>query len=237
MPHLQSVVARTIRPLYRPLREKVARAVYAPGAKLRTEGVLQLEELGVAGAERIRYKALGWSVLPRILRPTEVSHNDVFIDYGSGMGRILYVAASKYAFRRVIGLELSEQLNEIARSNLRSNAHRLRCSDIDLHTADALEYEPPPDITVALFHNPFIGKTFETAVERLLDAVQRPLRIIYCNPIEHEVLMATGRLEVVRRLRGRRPGKEWSRSNTTIMYRTLPPRAGSGTEKRSRAST
>jgi hypothetical protein len=30
--------------------------------------------------------------------------------------------------------------------------------------------------------------------------------------------MATGRLAVEKRLRGWRPGKAWSRSNTTIMY-------------------
>ncbi|MBV8991649.1 MAG: class I SAM-dependent methyltransferase [Solirubrobacterales bacterium] len=219
------------------MRERIAKAVYAPGAKLRTEGVIELEELSLAGADRIRYKALGWSVLPRILSAREVSDDDVFIDYGSGMGRLLYLAAARYPFRRVIGLELSEQLNEIARANLGRNAHRLRCSDIQLHTGDVLEYEPPPDITVAFFNNPFTGKTFETAVERLLDAAHRPLRIIYCNPIEHEVLMATGRLEVVRRLRGWRPGQAWSRSNTTIMYRTLPGRAGGGAGKGSRAST
>lgn len=222
MPHLQSVVARTITPLYAPMRERIAKAVYARGATLRTEGVIELEELGLAGADRIRYKSLGWSVLPRILSAREVSEHDVFIDYGSGMGRLLYIAAARYPFRRVLGLELSEQLNQIARSNLSRNAHLLRCSDVELHTGDVLEFEPPPDITVAFFNNPFTGKTFETAVERLLDAAQRPVRIIYCNPIEHEVLMATGRLEVVRRLRGRRPSKEWSRSNTTIMYRTLP---------------
>jgi precorrin-6B methylase 2 len=142
----------------------------------------------------------------------------VFIDYGSGMGRVLYEAAARYPFKRVIGLELSDELNEIARANLDRNSARLRCSNVEIVTGDALEYDPPSDVTVAWFYNPFTGATLEQALHKLLDTASGPLRIIYGNPIEHEMLMATGRLTVKTRLRGWRPGKAWSRSNATIMY-------------------
>ena len=127
-------------------------------------------------------------------------------------------AAARYPFKRVVGLELCAELNEIARANLDRNSFRLRCSNVKIVTADALEYDSPSDVTVAWFFNPFTGAILETAVQRLLEAASGPLRIIYCNPIEHEVLMATGRLKVKKRLRGWRRGKAWSRSNTTIMY-------------------
>jgi hypothetical protein len=212
------LVERTIKPVYAPLRERVGKAIFASGADLCTEGVIPLEELNLASAERERYKPAGWSTLPRILPAWQVSSEDVFIDYGSGMGRVLYEAAARYPFRRVIGLELSEELNDIARSNLDRNSARLRCSNVDIVTADALTYEPPADVTVAWFNNPFSGTIFETAVHKLLDAAPGRLRIIYSNPVEHDLLMATGRLAVAKRLRGWRPGKAWSRSNTTIMY-------------------
>jgi hypothetical protein len=216
------LVIRPIKPLYVMARERIGRLVYAPGADMRTGGVIPLSDLKQAGFERSRYKPSGWSILPRALPPSEVCADDVFIDYGSGMGRIVYEAAARYAFARVIWLELSPELNRIAQSILDRNRHLLRCSNVELVTADVLDYDPPPDITVAFFANPFTGATFETAIRKLLAVAQRPLRIVYFNPIEHERLLAIGRMRVVRRLRGWRPGKEWSRSNTTIMYEYSP---------------
>ena len=218
VPIVKKLVTDTIKPVYVSLREPVAKAIFAPGADLRTEGVVPLEDLNLASADRERYKPTGWSILPRILPARQVSSDDVFIDYGSGMGRLLYEAAARYPFKRVIGLELSDELNDIARANLDRNSFRLRCPNVEIVTADALTYDPPTDVTVAWFNNPFTGGIFETAVHKLLDVASGRLRIIYFNPIEHDLLMATGCLTVKKRLRGWRPGKAWSRSNATIMY-------------------
>jgi len=220
---VKKLIGGTIKPVYIPLREQLGKAIFAPRADLRTEGVIPLEELNLASPDRVRYQAVGWSILPRVLPAREVSDDDVFIDYGSGMGRVVYQAAARYPFKRVIGLELSDHLNQIAQANLDRNSERLRCSNIELVTADAVEYEPPPDVTVAFFYNPFKGRTFETAMNRLLAVAQRPLRIIYHNPVEHQLLMRDGRLTTQRRLRGWRPEKDWSRSNATILYEYLPP--------------
>jgi len=222
------LLLQPVKPAYVALRDRVGRVRYARGADLYTEGTIPLEAFSEARPERTHYKGSGWSILPRILPSSEVSSEDVFIDYGSGMGRVVYLAAARYAFARIIGLELSPELNRIARSNLDRNAPLLRCPQVELVTADVLDYEPPPDITVAFFANPFTGDTFDTAVNKLLRAAVRRLRIIYFNPIEHERLMATGRLRVVRRLRGWRPGKDWSRSNATVMYEYVPHRQATG---------
>jgi Histone methylation protein DOT1 len=223
---VKNLLARMIKPIYVSLRDRLGKAIFAPRAHLRTEGVIPLEELNLASPDRMRYKALGWSILPRILPARQVSSDDVFIDYGSGMGRVVYEAAARYPFKRVIGLELSEELNEIARANLDRNSSRLCCSSVEIVTGDALEYDPPADVTVALFYNPFTGAILETAVQKLLNTASGPLRIVYCNPIEHDLLMATGRLVVKKRLRGWRPGKVWSRSNATIMYERVSPVTG-----------
>lgn len=215
---MKKLIAGTIKPVYVPLRDRLGKAIFARGAHLRTEGLIPLEELNLASPGRMRYKPVGWSILPRILPARQVSSDDVFIDYGSGMGRMVYEAAARYPFKRVIGLELSEELNGIARDNIDRNYSRLRCSNVEIVTGDALDYDPPPDVTVALFCNPFTGAILETAVRKLLDAASGPLRIIYFNPVEHDLLMATGRLTVKKRLRGWRPGKVWSRSNSAIMY-------------------
>jgi hypothetical protein len=135
----------------------------------------------------------------------------------------------------VIGLELADELNRIARANLERNSSRLRCSNVELVTGDALEYVPPSDITVACFNNPFFGTILETAVQKLLDTASGRLRIIYINPIEHDLLMATGRLKVKKILRGWRPGKAWSRSNSTIMYEAVVGATGASGYPRGRS--
>lgn len=190
---------------------------------IETAGRVELEELGLAGKDRVYYKPSEWLTLPRILPKREVAESDVFIDLGSGLGRVVFQAAN-YPFRRVVGVELSEQLNEVAMRNIDRNRERLRCPDVELITTDVLDYEIPDDVTVAFFANPFQGKTFATVIERLLASVERRprrLRIIYRNPVEHEMLMSTGRVRHLRRLRGLRPAREWSRSNSTRMYEVL----------------
>ena len=194
---------------------------------IETAGRVELEELGLAGKDRVYYKPTEWLTLPRILPRREVTESDVFVDFGSGLGRVVFQAAN-YPFRRVVGVELSEQLNEVAKRNIERNRDRLRCSDVELISTDVLDYGIPADVTVAFFANPFRGETFATVIDRLVASVDRHprrLRIIYRNPVEHEVLMSTGRVRPLRRLRGFRPTRDWSRSNSTRMYELLPAQA------------
>ena len=191
---------------------------------IETSGVIELERLGLAAPDRRQYMPAEWTMLPRILPRRDVGAEDVFIDFGSGLGRVVYQAALRYPFKRVIGVELSEELDEIARLNIERNRERLRCRDVQLVQADALEYESPDDVTVAFFFNPFIAATFAGVIQRLLDTLDarpRRLRLIYRNPVEDAYLRGTGRFEPVRRLRGLRPDEDWSRSKSTVMYEAL----------------
>jgi SAM-dependent methyltransferase len=187
-------------------------------------GTIQLETLGVAGADRIYYAPSEWTVLRRILPRRQVGPNDVFVDFGSGLGRVVFQAA-RYPIKRVIGVELSKQLSDVARRNIGRNRERLACQQVELVTADALDYEIPDDVTVAYFANPFTGDIFKAVIERLLASVDRRprrVRLIYRNPVEHDYLMSTGRFRPLRRLRGWRPGRAWSISNSTRMYEVTP---------------
>ncbi len=167
----------------------------------RTEGTVDLETLGVAAEGRWRYEPSPWRVLRRVLRKRDVGAADVFLDMGSGMGRMLLQAA-EYGPRRVIGVEVSEELNRVARANLDRNQTRLRCEDFELVTADALEYDVPDDVSIVFFNNPFVGEVFKGVIGRVgdsLDRRPRRLRIVYRHPLEHDAVMATGRFELVRR--------------------------------------
>lgn len=222
---MRAIFDNAVKPIFVLLRESVV-GVIEWRYGIRTRGLIQIRTLGLGDDEnRKDYKPSGWTTLYRILKKREVGPKDVFIDFGSGLGRIVFQAATRYPFQRVVGVELAEQLNGVAKANIERNRHRLCCKDIQLITSDVLDYEIPDDVSVAYFGNPFTGTIFKTVVQRLLSSVDRnprPLRVIYFNPVEHAFLMATGRVRLIRQLRGFRPTPEWSRSNSTHMYQVLP---------------
>lgn len=159
--------------------------------------------------------------LRRILPPGQVLAEDVFIDFGSGKGRVVLQAALHYPFRTVYGVEISKHLHTIAEGNLEAVANRLRCRDARLVRADVLDFDIPDDVTVAFFFNPFRAEVFSTVVGKLLESVDRNprrLRIVYGNPVEEDVLLGSGRARVIGQVRGLRPGREWSRSNSYRLY-------------------
>ena len=66
----------------------------------------------------VRNRQGAWRVVvhqDQRLRPRD--EGDVFVDFGCGKGRVLFLAA-RYRFARIIGVELSERMAEQARRNL-----------------------------------------------------------------------------------------------------------------------
>ena len=155
--------------------------------------------------DRVHYVPSDWLDLWRVLRKRTVSKADVFVDFGSGKGRILFQAA-RYPFGRVIGVEISEALSQVARANLEANAQKLACKEIVLVTIDAAYYQIPADMTVAYFYHPFSGPTFKTVIDRIVESVNshpRHLTIIYQCPAMEEYVLATGVFELVTTAKGK----------------------------------
>jgi precorrin-6B methylase 2 len=207
------------------LRRAFNRLMFDRRYGVRTEARVSARELGLPSPDLVDYSPYGWIALRRILPRSEVSPDDVFVDVGSGMGRVVLQAALHYPFRRVLGIEISSQLHEISVTNLASNKARLRCPQVELMHANALALELPDDVTVVFLYNPFTGATFQAFLDRLLRSIDRNprvVRVIYANPKEEARLLATGRVNHVRSLRGWRPTPAWSISNSTRMYAVRP---------------
>jgi tRNA A58 N-methylase Trm61 len=150
----------------------------------------------------------------------EIGPRDVFVDFGSGMGRMVLEAA-RFPFGRVIGVELSAQLHEIALANLRNTRQRLRCDDVTLVCSDVLSYDIPDDVTVVFFNNPFQGPVFTTVITRLVDSLDRnprQLKVIYYNPVEQQTLLDTGRARLLRTLKHARHQVAGSPFGLTSVY-------------------
>lgn len=228
-PMLRALFDRVVKPPYVFVRGQVTSGLERR-AGIRTEGHFTPEELGLSAENQQRYQPSNWLALRRLLPPRDVTPDDVFIDFGSGMGRIVFQAAARYPFRRVIGVELSDRLHAIAEDNIARTRHRLRCQDVTLVRADAREYAIPDDVTVVYFGNPFTGPIFEAVVRNLVASVERRprvLRVLYFNPVEERLLLQAG-FALVKRLRGMRPTREWSLSNSMRMYELTPSRSGGG---------
>lgn len=160
-----------------------------------TTGRLEPAELGVEVSGAYRYEPSGWLALPTALPRREVGPDDVLVDLGCGKGRVVVQAARRYRLKRIVGVELSDRLLEVARRNLAAQ-RRLACDRVELVAADAATWSLPHDATIVYMHNPFTGELFGQVLERLLDHVDatgRPLKLVYVNPVEAEQLAATGR--------------------------------------------
>jgi SAM-dependent methyltransferase len=223
---------RVARPPFVAGRELVTRALERR-AGISTQARVSLRELGLDDEHREGYEPSRWLTLRRALRPGEVTPDDVFADLGSGMGRIVYQAAAHYRFRRVIGVEIAEQLHAIALENIGRNRARLRCDDVQLVCCDVVDYDIPDDVTVVYMSNPFSGPVFQAALDALAASLRRNprrLRLLYTDPVEEAAVLRAG-FRLTRIVRGRRPGAQWSRSNSTCGYE-LDPRGSRRHENR-----
>jgi SAM-dependent methyltransferase len=156
-------------------------------------------------SDRVWYQPSSWRTLRRALRKDEVKPTDVFVDFGCGKGRVL-ICAARYRFARVIGVEISPRLSEIARDNLARASRKRACRDVQVVTCDAVDFEIPDDMTHAYFYYPFMGGTFQTVLNRIVESVdRRPRRVtlIYLEPRRERDVLATGRFKLVREISGR----------------------------------
>ena len=221
---LRASFERLAKPVYVALRRRITGAFFERPSGIETEEIVRLADLGAAAKDRVDYVPSGWLSLRRILPRREVAPDDVFADFGSGKGRIVFLAAAHYPFKRVIGVEFLSELHATAQRNIERTIHRLRCKNIELVNRDVLDYDVPDDVTIAYFQNPFTGHVFEAVIDKLIasmDRNPRAIRIVYANPVEEEFLLSKG-ARLVRTARGRRPSREWSRSRSIRLYELSP---------------
>jgi Predicted O-methyltransferase len=193
-----------IRSVVSAVRRYAGELLYERRYHVRTSGRLILAD---HDAESICYIAVNWRQLRRVLPANSVTTGDVFIDLGSGMGRAVLEAAATYSFARVIGVELSRDLHEIAQRNMATTTRRLSCRNIELVCADLRHYRIPDDVTVVFVNNSVRGSIFTTVLGEISASMERNprrLRFIYSNPVEDAAVLATGQWRKVRTIEPRR---------------------------------
>jgi SAM-dependent methyltransferase len=125
-----------------------------------------------------------------------------FIDLGSGKGRTLLMA-SEDLFRRIIGVELLAELNEVAQQNIaRYHSERQKCCAIESHTGDARSFEFPREAVVLYLFNPFPEYVLREVLANLHGSVMafpREVYVIYHNLMHENVFDEQAWLRPVQR--------------------------------------
>ncbi len=149
-----------------------------------TAAEITAAELGHIDPDWHDYAPSYYLSLRRILAALPLTGEDVFIDFGSGLGRCLVYGAT-YPMRRVIGVEYSSALNEAARDNIARAAPHIKC-EIEVVRADAAQYRIPDDATIFYFGNPFKGSVLAAVLENIRASLERAPRRIYFVSHSHE---------------------------------------------------
>lgn len=176
-----------------------------------TSDAVSLDELGLAGDGYHDYEPSGWLGLRRALRGLDVGPSQTFLDIGCGKGRVVAQAARR-PFGRVLGVELSPQLAESARSLLEHDRRRRRCGDIEIVVADITAWDMPDDVTVAYVYNALGGDALIAMLDRIAESVDRAPRtllLLYANPVHEAAVLGHPRFE----LSERRGSRRWSETD------------------------
>lgn len=136
---------------------------------------------------RGHYATRPYEELFSLLRHVRVGPQDVFVDFGSGLGRAVF-AASWLGAGRAVGVEIDAEL--CARAQRSHRRSRLAQRDVRFRCMPAQHFSSEAATVVYLLH-PFGAGTLKAVAERLLSqAAERagPLRIVYHNPVHAGVL-------------------------------------------------
>jgi 16S rRNA G966 N2-methylase RsmD len=136
------------------------------------------EELRTYSPDYVDYAAIRYSAIYFGLKKVTLDKtSSTFLDYGSGKGRPVIVAAT-FPFKRVIGVEISDQLSEIASCNIKRMKNR-KCRSIEIHQCNATEFAVPTDVNLIYFFNPFRGNTLRQVVMNVYASYVRKPRKLY----------------------------------------------------------
>ena len=144
--------------------------------------------------DNVYYEPVNYFNIHRMLRVLAPAGDDVFYDIGCGKGRILCVAARR-RLRRVVGIELFEELCADARRN--AAALRGKKTPIEVICADAARADYADGTVFAMF-NPFGEATMRAVIASIGESMrQRPrdIRIGYYMPKHEQVLAGEPWLE------------------------------------------
>lgn len=146
--------------------------------QVRTAGFFTMRELGLAerALESHNYRGTPVALFDAALADAQIDPSEFeFVDYGSGMGKALLLAA-RHPFRRITGVECSPELHAIAERNIANWClPEQRCSSVRCLLADAESFLLPEGNCLLYFFNPFRHTLLRSVIHRIVEQAKRPI--------------------------------------------------------------
>jgi SAM-dependent methyltransferase len=165
--------------------------------------------------DSVHYATMSYSAIWSVLDQLQLRSSDVFVDVGSGLGRVL-CCASRLRVRQVLGVDVSADLCQQARTNaLRLRGRR---APITVTALPAQHFDYSAATALYLF-DPFGAVTLKAVLAKVRhDRRGRGVRFAYANPTHAEIFDRQEWLERTAR---------WDRADTGLehsihFYRSVP---------------
>lgn len=163
-----------------------------------TIGWVNLDDLTINSGNKCRgknYKPTKVRDFKKLMHVLNFPKDSVFVDLGSGKGRLLLLAA-EYGFKRVVGIEFSLELCEQAKRNISIYKEKVGIdADIELVEADIVDYEIKDDENVFFMFNPFdevITSSVLKNITNSFDKKPRKIWLIYNHPDYSDLIEGQG---------------------------------------------
>ena len=185
--------ANSLRPSVRAgIRESKQRSIeFDKRFGVKTVGFMHQTELNIKNPNQLHAVSYGGSD-PKDFRdalgalPIDYRRS-VFIDFGSGKGRAILLA-KEFPFKRIVGVEFSEELHRIAQDNIRRyHSDISKCKDAESICMDVVDYPLPDECLVCYFCNPFdatIMTQILSNIRKTFFQKPREIFVVYYNPKE-----------------------------------------------------
>ena len=168
---------------------------------INTSGLDELKSMEKAGIDISNnsiYTPVSYYLLENTFLHIPATTRKHFIDFGSGLGRAMCVAAH-YGFKKVSGIDFSREFCEKAKHNIAITKHQIPSLKSNIINNDAFYYDIPNDADCLFFFNPFNDIIMSGVVNNVLWSLEkkpRELYIVYINPIYKELWTEAGFSEI-----------------------------------------
>lgn len=147
-----------------------------------------LEQIDYEGGDYFAFQSTGYSSLEKIFNALNMGPYDSLVDFGCGLGRVLFYVSHRYMCR-VTGIEYDSDLYERLQDNaeyyhVRFGGQREKFTLLNMRAED---YEIRQENNYFYLFNPFAREILVPIIEKILASVRvnpRKIYIIfyYCTP-------------------------------------------------------
>ena len=166
--------------------------------------IRKCDTIGTNAAFGVSYSPTRVRALRNCLQALNLPRGGSLVDLGAGKGRVLLVA-SEFGFKKIIGVEFSNYLSDIARDNInRYKAQSNNLADIKMIHADVVDFVWNDDESVIFMFHSFGEPVLNKVISNIVCSwVRNPrsLWLIYHNPVHKDSIEKNNKFEFFRELR------------------------------------